>query len=71
MPEPHELGVGPYLPKPSNGHQLPLPSLDGTYHLGKHLAKISWSLSGQNQGKYFTSRFMFKRRAPKKKMWLQ
>lgn len=44
MEEQHELGVDPCLPKPLTGHQLPLPSLDGTYHLGKHLTKISWNL---------------------------
>jgi hypothetical protein len=51
MQEPYELEVGPYLPKPLIGHQLPLPSLDDTCHPGRHLATISWSLSGQNHEK--------------------
>lgn len=40
----HELEVDPYPPRPLNGHQLPLPSVGGTCHLGKHLVKTSWNL---------------------------
>uniref|UniRef100_A0A7C9AV75 Uncharacterized protein n=1 Tax=Opuntia streptacantha TaxID=393608 RepID=A0A7C9AV75_OPUST len=49
MPEPHAHVAGPYPPRPSIGHQLPLPCLDDKGHLGKHSTKIFWILTSRIQ----------------------